>query len=52
MFSPDRQGPVVSNGILEKYQGNSFEDVLPLHRPIDLSEERGKDPLDRLYSNL
>ena len=52
MFSPDRQGPVVFNGIFGKHQENSFEDVLPLCRPIDLSEEGGKDPSDRLYSTL
>ena len=52
MFSPDRQGLVVFDDISRKHQGNSFEDVLPLRRPIDLSEEGGKDPSDRIYSSL
>ena len=52
MFSPDLQEPVVFDGILGKHQGNSFEDDLPLHPPIDLSEEGENDLSDRLYSSL
>ena len=43
---------MVFDGILGKHQGNSFEDDLQLHPPIDLSEEGGNDLLDRLYSSL
>ena len=52
MFSPDRQGPVIFDGILGKHQGNSFKDVLPLRSLIDLFEEGGNDLLDRLCSSL
>ena len=52
MFSPDRLGLVVFDGILGKHQGNSSVDDLRLHSPIDLSEEGGKDLSDRLYSSL
>ena len=52
MFSPDRFKPVVSDAILGSHQGNSFEDGLPLHPPTDLSEEGGKDLLDKLFSGL
>ena len=52
MFSSDHQGQVVFDGILRKHQGNSSEDDLRLHPPIDLSEEGGKDLSDRLCSSL
>ena len=52
MFSPDRLRPVVSDGILGRHPGNSFEDGPPLRLPTSLSEEGGKDILDRLCSNL
>ena len=52
MFSPDRLKPVVSDGILGRHQGNSFEDGLPLHRPANLFEEGGKDLSDRLCLSL
>ena len=38
MFSPEREvGIVVFDGILRRHQGNSSEDDLDLHPPIDLS---------------
>ena len=52
MFSLERLRLVVSDGILERHQGNSFEDGLPLCRLTDLSEEGGKDLSDSLCSSL
>ena len=52
MFSPDYLKLVVSDGILERRPGNSFEDGLLLRSPTGLSEKGGKDLSDRLCTSL